>query len=137
MSRVHVINPAELPAPVGTYSQVAVDSVTGFIVIAGQVGIDPHTGELPASAAAQCMFAVRHAISAVTASGGSPDTILRMTAYLADKRNIPAYRSARNAEYQRLGLRVPPPHMLVVVAALGRDDYAVEVDALAVCASDG
>lgn len=131
VQRVLVSNFPGLPEPVGTYSHVAIDSVTGLIAIAGQVGIDPDTEQLAASPEQQCVLALRNAIAAVVAAGGTPGSILRLTAYLADKNLIGAYRHARNTEYERLGLR-PPPHLLVVVSALGHDEYVIEVDALAV-----
>lgn len=132
MAPVQITNPPGLPDPVGNYSHVAIDSVTGLIAVAGQLGVDRQTGLLPASAAQQCASAVRNAISAVVAAGGSAGTILKLTAYLVDKAHIPAYRVARDEVFEEFGVTPPPPQVLLVIASLGSDEHLVEVDVMAV-----
>ena len=51
-------------------------------------GLDPVSGELPASFEAQCRQAFRNVFAIVKAAGGTPADIVRQTVYLTDLDNF-------------------------------------------------
>lgn len=74
------------PAAVGTYS--AAYKAGNMVFLSGQLGIDPVSGELPASFEAQCRQAFRNVFAIVEAAGGTPKDIVRQTVYLTDLNNF-------------------------------------------------
>ena len=74
------------PADVGTYSTAY--KCGNMVFLSGQLGLDPVSGELPASFEAQCRQAFRNVFAIVKASGGTPADIVRQTVYLTDLNNF-------------------------------------------------
>ncbi len=113
------------PAPVGPYSQ-AID--TGELVfLAGQVGVDPGTGELvDGGVAAQAERALRNLGAVLDACGlGYPD-VAKTTVFLADIGDF----GAVNEAYGRFFGDAPPARSTFAVAALPRGAL-VEIEAVA------
>lgn len=74
------------PAAVGTYS--AGVKAGKMVFLSGQLGIDPASGDLPASFEAQCRQAFRNVFALVEAAGGTKKDIVRQTVFLTDLNNF-------------------------------------------------
>jgi len=82
-----IIQSADAPAPVGTYSQaVAIDQPGGRTVwVSGQIGLDPTTGQLVSDDFEAQARQVFHNVSAIArAAGGSLAEVVKLTLYLTD-----------------------------------------------------
>lgn len=89
------------PAAVGPYSQAI--RAGGFVFTAGQLGIDPATGELAGDGVAeQAERALANLGAILEAAGSGMDGIVKTTVYLADIGDWPAV----NEVYAR---HVPEP----------------------------
>jgi enamine deaminase RidA (YjgF/YER057c/UK114 family) len=75
----------------------------GPFVVSGAIsGADPETGKLPAELDAQCHQMFNNVRRVMSAAGGSPDDIVKMTVWIAD-------RSLRENAEPPLGRDVPRP----------------------------
>lgn len=113
------------PAPVAAYSQAKRKG--NILQVAGQVGIDPHTGEVVAGGVAEQTRQVFANIQAVLhAAGADLDDVVMMRAYLTDTAHFAEF----NAAYDEL-VRAPYPARTTVYVGLP-PGLLVEIDALAV-----
>lgn len=81
-----IITTENAPVAVGTYSTAY--KCGNMVFLSGQLGLDPVSGELPASFEAQCRQAFRNVFAIVKAAGGTPADIVRQTVYLTDLDNF-------------------------------------------------
>lgn len=78
------------PKPVGPYSQAVVSN--GFVFVAGQIPIDPATGQLVGGDIKTQTRRVMENIKAILeAAGTSMDNVVYATAYLADLNDYKAF----------------------------------------------
>lgn len=83
MSGRRAIETESAPAAIGPYSQAIVAG--GLVFTAGQVGLDPATGELvPGGVAAQAKRALRNLEAVLDAAGSGFDRVVKTTIYLVD-----------------------------------------------------
>ena len=112
------------PGTIGPYSQ-AID--TGDLVFcAGQLGLDPATGELVEGVEAQADRAMRNVAAVLDAAGLTAADIVKTTIFLADMGDF----AAVNAVYGRYVTDPPPARSTVGVAALPKGGL-VEIEAVA------
>ena len=113
------------PKAIGPYSQAV--GMDDLLFCSGQIALDPSTGELKGSTAADQTRQVMKNLTAVLAAGGSGlDLVLRTTVFLKDMADF----AAMNEIYgQAFGLH-RPSRSTVAVAALPRGAL-VEIDAIA------
>lgn len=121
------INPPDLPAPVGPYSQAVMSEGPGqWLNIAGQVGIAAD-GSVPEDAAAQAELAWTCITRALAAAGMGMEHVVKVTIYVVHREDLPALREVR--------LRHVGPHRpastLVLVSGLVDARLRFEVDAVA------
>ena len=127
--QIHRMNPSSLPAPPG-YSQVAVITGGEWIVIAGQVALDQRGAVVgPGDFAVQAEQVFRNLMHALEAAGAGPRNLVKLTTFVTDISQLPAFRRARD---QFLDPAHPPASTLVEVARLFRPEFLIEVEALAV-----
>jgi 2-iminobutanoate/2-iminopropanoate deaminase len=112
------------PAAIGPYSQ-AID-VGELVFVAGQVGIDPATGELVEGLEAQAERALRNIVAILDAGGLSMADVAKTTCLLADIGDFAAF----NEVYARFVGDPPPARATYAVAALPRGAL-VEIEAVA------
>lgn len=113
------------PAAIGPYSQAIVSG--GFVFTAGQIALDPATGELVGGGAAAETERVLENLSAVLAAAGtSLRSVVKTTVYLADLDDY----AAVNEVYGRYFAEPHPARSAVQVARLPRG-ARVEIDAIA------
>ena len=78
----HVIAPEQAPAALGPY---AAGIATGNLAfLAGQLGLDPVTGELADGVVAQAEQALKNVEALLTAAGATFDNVIKTTVFLAD-----------------------------------------------------
>ena len=120
-----VVHTDAAPPAAGPYSQAI---RTGDLVFtAGQLGIDPATGELVADdVAAQADQALRNLAAILDAAGSGMDRLVKVTVYLADIADWPAV----NEVYVR---HIPEPFPARSAFAVGALPKAgrVEIEAVA------
>ena len=112
------------PNPMGPYSQ-GIDA--GAVYCAGQLGLDPGTGELVDGVTSQTKRALENIEGVLSAVGLSLKDVVKTTVFLADL----AEYAAMNDEYSKHFAPPFPARATVQVAALPRG-ARVEIDAVAV-----
>ena len=122
MDRVHT---DDAPAAIGPYSQAVVHG--GLLFTAGQVAIDPSTGELVEGGFEdQARQVVRNLGHVLAAAGCSFGDVVRATVYMADMADFPQL----NAIYAEAMGDHRPARSTVEVAGLPKD-ARVEIDLIA------
>jgi 2-iminobutanoate/2-iminopropanoate deaminase len=123
---LRAIKPSGAPGALATYSP-AID--TGQLVfLAGQIGIDPATGELvEGGIEAQVERVLRNVISVLDAAGLTMADVAKTTCFLADIGDFEAF----NGVYSRFVADPPPARSTFAVKALPRGAL-VEIEAIAV-----
>ena len=120
-----IIKTENAPAAVGPYSQGV--TLDGWLWTAGQVALDPETGELVGSdAATQADRALRNLKAILEAAGSSLESVVRATVYLASMDDF----AAVNRVYARYFAEPFPARVCVEVARLPLGAL-VEIDAVA------
>jgi enamine deaminase RidA (YjgF/YER057c/UK114 family) len=111
----------------------AVSATGRTVFVAGQVGWDPVTSEFRARGlAGQVRQALTNVVAALTAAGGRPDQITRMTWYITDQQAYAAERKDIGGHYREIIGRHFPAMTMVVVKALIEPGALVEIEATAV-----
>lgn len=114
------------PNPIGPYSQ-AVIAQGKFLYTAGQVPIDPVTGQvLDGDIKVQTRQALKNVEAIVKAGGASLKTVVKTTVFLKDMNEFPAM----NEVYAEFFSESKPARSTVEVARLPRD-VKVEIEAIA------
>jgi 2-iminobutanoate/2-iminopropanoate deaminase len=121
-----VVSTTGAPKAIGPYSQAV--SANGFIFTAGQVALDPATGELVAGGISeQTTRAMENLRAVLTAAGTSFSQVVKTTVFLVDMADFPAM----NEVYGRAFGSHRPARSTVAVAALPRG-ARVEIEVVAV-----
>ncbi len=123
-----VVQSAQAPKAIGPYSQ-AIDAGAGrFLFLAGQIPLDPTTGELvPGDTAAQADRVMKNLGAVLQAAGAGFEAVVKTTIYLTDLADF----GKVNEVYGRYFPVSPPARATVQVAALPRGSR-VEIEAVAV-----
>lgn len=113
------------PKAIGPYSQAVV--VNGMVYTAGQIPIDPKTGEIVGKTTAEQTERVLKNLAVILAAAGSGlDRVVKTTVYLADMADFPAM----NEVYARYFTAHKPARSTIQAAALPKA-VRVEIDAVA------
>ncbi len=122
---LRAIKTAHAPSAVAAYSQ-AID--TGQLVFtAGQVGLDPATGQLvEGGIEAQAERALNNILAVLDAAGLTMSDVVKTSCFLADFADFAAF----NAVYARFVGDPPPARSTFAVSGLPRDAL-VEIEAVA------
>lgn len=127
-----IIQTSAAPAPVGPYNQAVV--ATGpLMFVAGQIPLDPATGELVGGddIAAQTEQAIANLEAILTAGGASLESVVKTTVFLKDMKDF----AAMNGVYgQHFGDAEAPARACVEVARLPKD-VRVEIECIAIVPS--
>ncbi|MCC7182466.1 MAG: RidA family protein [Rhodocyclaceae bacterium] len=118
-----IISTPEAPAAIGTYSQAVKSGNT--VYLAGQIGLDPKTGQLLEGIEQQTERVFRNLAAVAKAAGGTLADAVKVTVYLTDLGHY-----ARVNEIMAEHFAAPyPARAAVAVAALPRGAL-VEADAI-------
>ncbi len=120
-----VISTAQAPQALGPYSQaIATDSL---VFLAGQLPLDPATGNLVEGDVGEMTRQILRNLSAVLeAAGSSLDKVVKTTVFLSDLNDF----ATMNTAYAEFFPNDPPARSTVQVARLPRD-ARVEIEAIA------
>jgi 2-iminobutanoate/2-iminopropanoate deaminase len=122
---IRYIRTADAPIPAGHYSQATVHG--GLVYVAGQLAIDPVTGERKlGSIEEQTERTLRNVEAILKAAGSDFSRVLKMTVYVAD---IELW-GAVNATYARTLGDHRPARAIVPTKDL-HHGFLVEIDAIA------
>lgn len=121
-----VISTENAPAAIGPYSQGIMAGDT--LYLAGQIAIDPATGDLtPGTIEEETTLVLENLAAVLEAAGMSLANVVSTTVFLADLDEF----GAMNAVYATFFPENPPARATVQVARLPRD-VKVEIAAIAV-----
>ena len=113
------------PRAIGPYSQAVV--VDGMVYTAGQIALDPTTGEIVGKTTAEQAEQVLKNLAAILeAAGSSLDRVVKTTVYLLDMADFPAM----NEVYAKHFATHKPARSTIQAAALPKA-VRVEIDAIA------
>jgi 2-iminobutanoate/2-iminopropanoate deaminase len=116
------------PAAIGPYSQAV--AANGFLFTAGQIALDPATGQVVAGdVTAQTERVLANLGAVLEAAGTSWSAVVKTTVFLHDMNDFPAM----NQVYARVLGTARPARTTVQAAALPRG-VLVEIDAIAALA---
>ena len=119
--------PASIRQPFAHYSHgVEVPPGTRMLFCSGQLGISPDD-EIPAGAEAQTDLCFANIAAVLEAAGMGFADLVRLNAYVTGREHLPAYMRARD----RYVVSPPPASTLMIVAGFAREDFKVEVEAIA------
>lgn len=120
-------SPADVPAPPSKHAQ-AVETAPGlrWLHISGQIGLDAE-GKLADSALDQHRQIWRNILNLLSAANMAPEHLVKVTAYVTGQEEVAHYRQVRDETLN--GVEVAST--LVIVAALARPEWVVEIDAAA------
>jgi 2-iminobutanoate/2-iminopropanoate deaminase len=124
MSSRQAVSSSNAPAAIGPYSQAIV--ADGTVYCAGQIGLDPATGELAEGLEAQAERALRNLTAVLDASGATLADVVKTTIFLADMGDF----AAVNAIYATFMPDPPPARSTVAVSGLPKGAL-VEIEAIA------
>jgi enamine deaminase RidA (YjgF/YER057c/UK114 family) len=121
------LNPGDIAQPVGLYSQGMLTSGAGRTLhVSGQVGLRPD-GQLAGGFEAQAQAAWNNVVAVLAAAGMGPGDLMKVTTYLTDPAHLPLFAPVR----ARFLGDARPASTLVIVRALARPEWLVEVEAIA------
>lgn len=120
-----VVRTEGAPLPVGPYSQAV--RVGDHLYLAGQIGLDPRSGELVDGFEAQVRQALANLAAVLAADGLELSDVVSMSVYLVDFGDF----AALNAIYASIFPDPPPARTTIAAAALPRG-ARVEFSAIAV-----
>ena len=89
---IEIITSPNVPQPIGSYSAGTKVYYNGFSIIetAGQIGMDPQTGDLIEGLEAQVEQAIKNLEALIVDNGGSLDRVTRTQLFLSDMNNFKA-----------------------------------------------
>jgi 2-iminobutanoate/2-iminopropanoate deaminase len=126
MTTLNTVATDAAPRAIGPYSQAIV--IDGLVFTAGQVALDPRTGDLVGKTAAEQTEQVLKNLTAVlAASGSSLGRVVKTTVYLAEMADF----AAMNEVYAKYLGDHRPARSTVQAAGLPKRAL-VEIDAIAV-----
>ena len=123
----HKIHDIGVAARIGPYSDAAETAPNQrWLFTAGTPGMDA-AGALPQDITAQSELAWGHILKILDQAGMSVHDLVKITQYLVKAEDIPAYAKVR----ARVLGEARPASMMLVVAALPRPDFLLEIEAVA------
>jgi enamine deaminase RidA (YjgF/YER057c/UK114 family) len=131
MPTIQRLNPDVLGKPLGQYSHLTRVKASEFLFIAGQVGVDKD-GKVAGDFDAQCGQAFANIGAALASQGASFANVVEFTTYLVHSQDIPKFMAYRTREFPRLFADgAYPPNTLLMIDRLVREEFLVEVSAVA------
>jgi 2-iminobutanoate/2-iminopropanoate deaminase len=114
------------PAAIGPYSQGVIAG--GFVFTAGQIGLDPASGEMvEGGVVAEALQAMTNLEAVLAAAGCAPSDVVKTTLFLADMRDFAAINGVYDSRF------APPYPARSAVEAAGLPKGALfEIEAVAV-----
>ncbi len=123
----HIIQTDQAPKAIGPYSQAIKIKSGEMIFTAGQLGIDPASGNLvDGGITAQTRQALQNLQAILRAAGSDLDQVVKTTVFLQDFNDF----AVMNGIYAEFFPQNPPARSTVQVARLPKDGL-IEIEAIA------
>ena len=123
----HIIQTSNAPAAIGPYSQGVKVGTGELLFTAGQIAMDPETGEVvTGDIQEQTRQALENVKAVVEAGGSSLDKVVKVTVFLNDMDDF----AAMNEIYGGYFGENPPARSAVQVARLPKD-VGIEIECVA------
>ena len=122
------ITPASIRPPFAHYAHGVVADCSEVLAISGQLGLRKDD-TLPDGAKAQADVCFANIDAILQEAGMERGHILRLSAFVTRREDMPAYMAARDRFVA--GLELPPASTLMIVAGFTRPEFLVEVEVLA------
>ena len=120
-----IVRAEDAPEAIGPYSQAVV--ANGMVYAAGQVPLDPRTGQIvPGDIRAQTKRVMENLKAVLAAAGSSMDKVVKTTVFLRDLNDFGTMNEIYGAYFREQ----PPARSTVQVAKLPRE-AAVEIEVVA------
>lgn len=123
------LTPTSIAAPLARYAHgVELPAGCRIVRTSGQLG-QRKDGSVPEDAGAQAEICFAN-IAAILAEGGmGPGDVCHISAWLTERRDLPAYMAARDAFLK--DTKTIPASTLLLVAGFSRQEFKVEVEVMA------
>ena len=128
-----VINTGDAPQPLGAYSQGMTVRATQLVYVAGQVAVDV-SGNLVGAGnmGAQTQQVFRNIAQILNAAGATFNDVVEFTTYLVGRDSIQPFIAARSEIFPTIFPEQDyPPNTLLVIDSLVREEFLVEIKAVA------
>jgi reactive intermediate/imine deaminase len=126
---VQFVNPPTLP-PAPGYTQVVIAQAGRMVHISGQVALDTSGAIVgPGDFRAQARQVFENLKAALAAASATFADVVKITIFILDMANLPALREIRD-EY--VNTERPPASTAVQVSRLAREEFLLEIEAVAV-----
>jgi enamine deaminase RidA (YjgF/YER057c/UK114 family) len=130
---VQYVNPKGVCSPLGMYSHLARVQAGELLFVAGQVAVDAQ-GALVGrdDFAAQLRQVFENLRAVLGGAGAGLDDVVKLTTYLVGPRHVADFMRARTELFPQLFRRgTYPPNTLLVIDRLVKDEFLIEVEAIA------
>jgi enamine deaminase RidA (YjgF/YER057c/UK114 family) len=128
-----IFNPKTIGRPIAPYSHAIIVEARRLMFIAGQVAVDKKgkpVGEGDFHRQVAQVFANLEGV--LKGAKASFNHVVQFTTFLVDSRDIPAFMEARNKLFKKIYPKGDyPPNTLLVIDRLAREDFLLEVEAIA------
>ena len=121
------------PKPLGAYSAGMTANAGRLLYVAGQVGVDVN-GELvgPGDAAAQTQQVLENIGQILAAADAGFSNVVEFTTYVVGRSSVQGFIDGRNQVFPKIFPAGDyPPNTLLVVDGLVREEFLVEIKAVA------
>ncbi|WP_226574795.1 RidA family protein [Acuticoccus sediminis] len=119
--------PATIRRPFANYPHaVEVPAGMRLLVLSGQLGIAPDE-TVPQGAEAQAERCFANIAAILAEAGAGPGDVVRLNAYVTGREHLQGYMAARD----RFVADPAPASTLMIVSGFSREEFVVEVEALA------
>ncbi|ARX87112.1 MULTISPECIES: RidA family protein [Streptomyces] len=125
------LNPADLSPPTG-FSHAVVATGGRLVFLAGQTALDTDGKVVGGSLPAQFELALTNLLAALTAAGGTPADLARVTVYATDVADYRAHAPELGRIWKRLAGRDYPAMAVIGAVRLWDEECLVELDGIAV-----
>jgi 2-iminobutanoate/2-iminopropanoate deaminase len=123
-----IIATEKAPAAVGPYSQAVLAEAAGLLYTAGQIPLDPNSGEMvTGSIEIETRQVLKNLQAVLEAGGSSLANVVKTTVFLTDMGNF----GAMNGVYLEFFPETPPARSAVAVKELPKGAM-VEIEAVAI-----
>ena len=122
------LNPSTIAPPFAAYSHGVEATATRLVLTSGQLGLAAD-GSVPEGAQAQAEICFANIDAILAEAGLDRAHILRLNAFVTDRSHMQGYMAARDAYLE--GLEVLPASTLVIVSGFTREEFVVEIEAIA------
>ncbi|WP_405662247.1 RidA family protein [Streptomyces sp. RK9] len=125
------LNPADLSPPTG-FSHAVVATGGRLVFLAGQTALDTDGKPVGGSLPTQFELALTNLLAALTAAGGTPADLARVTVYATDVADYRAHAPELGRIWKRLAGRDYPAMAVIGAVRLWDEECLVELDGIAV-----